>query len=406
MMSDLVKNAAPMTTPAQDHVPEVAAEASAEPTASPVVSVRNLRKRFRRADGQVVDALNDVSFDVLPGEFVVLLGPSGCGKTTLLRSIAGLEEPDSGRIDIHGSPNYWSDRRISLPPERRQLGMIFQSYALWPHMTAFENVAYPLKSRRRPKAEVRERAMAALEMVGIPELAQQHSSQMSGGQQQRVALARALVANDEVVLFDEPLSNVDAKVRELLRTELLSMQREFGFSAIYVTHDQVEAMEMAHRIAVMKGGRIEQLGTPQQIYNEPCSWHVADFIGTTNELRGVAVGDASTSVTIRTEIGEVVASVPTGLRIARGDQVVAVCRPERCRLSAEPPEGDNAWHGTVVASLFVGSHTNHLVEVEGKEFRVWKADVGTYERGQAVTLSVPARDLRVVEVPEEADDVA
>ncbi|WP_324278085.1 ABC transporter ATP-binding protein [Blastococcus brunescens] len=239
------------------------------PTASstPVVEVSNLVKRFRRESGAVVNAIDDVSFEVAAGDFVVLLGPSGCGKTTLLRAIAGLETPDQGAIRIGGRAVFSAADRVEVPPERRDISMIFQSYALWPHMTAFKNVAYPLQSRRGRKVakdEIARRVRQALELVGVGELETQYPGQMSGGQQQRIALARALVNNDELVLFDEPLSNVDAKVREQLRFELVSMQRKLGFSALFVTHDQTEAMELAHRIAVLDSGRIAQFGTPRR----------------------------------------------------------------------------------------------------------------------------------------------
>ena len=202
----------------------------------PAVRLSGLSKSFRRADGAVVRAIDDVDLDVEPGEFVVLLGPSGCGKTTLLRTIAGLETPDRGRIEISGRTHFSSERGIAEPPERRGISMIFQSYALWPHMTVFKNVAYPLQSRRRvPKHDIAGRVRRALAQVGIDELERQHPAQLSGGQQQRVALARALVSQDSLVLFDEPLSNVDAKVREQLRAELSEMQRELGFTAIFVT---------------------------------------------------------------------------------------------------------------------------------------------------------------------------
>ena len=254
----------------------------------PIVSVRELAKVFRREDGSHARAIDGVSLDVAPGEFVVLLGPSGCGKTTLLRSIAGLEQPDAGTIAIRGNTVFDADAGIDMPPERRRLSMIFQSYALWPHMTAFQNVAYPLQNRRLKRREIAERVGRVFELVGIPELQRSYPGQMSGGQQQRVALARALAGDADLILFDEPLSNVDAKVREQLRVELLSMQRELGFAAIYVTHDQAEAMELAHTVAVMREGQVAQSGPPQEIYLEPASRYVADFVGSSNELRGHA----------------------------------------------------------------------------------------------------------------------
>jgi iron(III) transport system ATP-binding protein len=361
----------------------------------PVVSVRDLRKTFTRADGTPVTAVDDVTLEVDSGEFVVLLGPSGCGKTTLLRCIAGLERPASGRIEIHGEPMYDSERKIEVPPQGRHLSMIFQSYALWPHMTAFENIAYPLKSRRVPKAEVKERVHQALTLVGIPELVEQHPGDMSGGQQQRVALARALVAGDELVLFDEPLSNVDAKVRDQLRFELLQMQRDIGFSAIYVTHDQVEAMELAHRIAVMNAGRVAQVGSPREIYERPRSRYVANFIGTANELHGSVVASDGDLVVVDTALGDVRTSAGEGVTV--GDDVVVVFRPERCQFSSESRPELNSWEGEVQASIFLGSHTEHVVKVaEGIDFLVWRPDPRLFEEHGTVWLVVDPRDARAL----------
>lgn len=378
------------------NAPEAAVDSAKD---EPVVRVRHLHKRFSRADGTVVRAIDDVSIDINPGEFVVLLGPSGCGKTTLLRSIGGLEFPDAGRIEVRGEPMFSSEHRLNVPPERRRISMIFQSYALWPHMTAFQNVAYPLKARKEPKQAIDERVRHVLELVGIPELVGQHPGQMSGGQQQRVALARAIVANDAIVLFDEPLSNVDAKVREQLRLELLSMQRELGFAALYVTHDQLEAMELAHRIAVMREGRIEQLGTPREVYDRPMSQYVANFIGRANEIMGsVAESDGDTWV-VDTPLGRVITGAAAD-GVGVGERAAAVCRPERCRLSLEEPEGPNKWRGLVEASLFVGAHMEHVVRIGDALFQVTSDDSEDLDTGTEVWVSVTPANLRTV--PEEA----
>lgn len=367
-----------------------------------VVRVRNLAKEFRRAGGERVPAIDDVSITVAEGEFVVLLGPSGCGKTTLLRSIAGLEIPDVGEIDVHDRTVYSSMRNLNLAPERRGISMIFQSYALWPHMSAFENVAYPLRCRKVPKAEAVVRVHRALEMVGIPDLAKQYPSHMSGGQQQRVALARAIVANDDLVLFDEPLSNVDAKVREQLRLELIAMQRSIGFAALYVTHDQVEAMELANRIAVMRLGRIAQLGRPREVYERPNSRYVATFIGTANEISG-RVKRAGELIEVQTKSGTVVAG--TSVReFSAGDEVVLIFRPERCELSLEEPAAINCWSGTIEAALFVGSHTEHVVRAGEYRFRVWQASSELMPEGAHVWVSILPGHLRAV--PAETSDEA
>jgi iron(III) transport system ATP-binding protein len=362
----------------------------------PVVEVRDLVKRFRRADGSTVNAVDHVSFDVLPGQMVVLVGPSGCGKTTLLRSIAGLERPDSGRITIHGETYYSSERSLDVPPERRRVSMVFQNYALWPHMTAFQNVAYPLKADKRHKIgrkEIAEKVGHILEVVGIGDLAGQHPNQMSGGQRQRVALARALVAGSDLVLFDEPLSNVDAKVRTKLRLELLSMQREIEFSAVFVTHDQIEAMELAHTIAVMGDGRVAQMGTPQEVYETPATRYVANFIGTTNEVLGTIEAVDGDRVTVNTGMGEIVGHA--GADATVGDGVACIWRPERTVLGGSP-SGPNVWDGTVRASMFVGSHTEYAVDAGGQHFRVWHPDSVLTDEGSTQKVSVEPRHVRVL----------
>jgi iron(III) transport system ATP-binding protein len=365
-----------------------------DPPGAPVVSVRSLAKTFRREDGSRARAIDDVALDVHPGEFVVLLGPSGCGKTTLLRTIAGLEEPDAGEIEIRGETVFSSARGIDVPPERRRLAMIFQSYALWPHMTAYQNVAYPLQGRRLKRGEVAERVARVFELVGIPELQRQYPGQMSGGQQQRVALARALVAGGDLVLFDEPLSNVDAKVREQLRFELLSMQRDLGFAALYVTHDQAEAMELAHRIAVMGAGNIVQLDEPRRVYTEPATRYVANFVGSSNELSGTATSVADGVAVVETPIGPV-RGVPSD-GVATGDDVIALCRPERTLITRDEPDCPNRWRGEVRAAAFLGANIEHVVRVADRTVRVWSVDTRLLDAGTEVWLHVEPRHVRVL----------
>jgi len=368
---------------------------SASAEAPALLQVRDLAKSFRREDKTIVPAIDHVSIDVRQGEFVVLLGPSGCGKTTLLRSVAGLERPDSGQIVLHGQPVFDSVAGINLMPESRHVGMVFQSYALWPHMPAFDNVAYPLRSRGVPAREIPDRVHEALRLVGIPELARQFPSNMSGGQQQRVALARAIVANDKLVLFDEPLSNVDAKVREQLRIELLEMQSELHFAALYVTHDQYEAMALGHRVAVMRKGRIEQLAPPREIYEAPVSRYVAGFIGTNNEIPGTvkAHGEDAT-VTVDTVIGTVTALAAGTANV--GDAVALMFRPERCAVALHEPEGPNKWAAEVEAVLFLGSHTELKLRIGGLHFLVWTMSNEPMHRGEKVWLSVPVRSVRAM----------
>jgi iron(III) transport system ATP-binding protein len=359
-----------------------------------IVSVRDLVKVYRREDGTRTRAIDGVSLDVQPGEFVVLLGPSGCGKTTLLRSIAGLEQPDSGTIEIRGGTVFSSEHGVDVPPERRRLAMIFQSYALWPHMTAFGNVAYPLQSQKLKKKEIAERVESVFDLVGIPELQRQYPGQMSGGQQQRVALARALVGGGDLVLFDEPLSNVDAKVREQLRFELLSMQRELEFAAIYVTHDQGEAMELAHRVAVMRAGQIAQIGAPREVYLAPESRYVADFVGSANELLGTVQSLDGGFAVVATDLGPVRGVAAAG--VAAGEDVVAVCRPERMRLSPTEPQSPNHWRAEVRAAAFLGASLEHVVRVGEHTFRLWSVDTKLLDPGTETWLYVEPEHVRVL----------
>lgn len=372
---------------------------------SPVISLRNVAKRFRRADGTVAKAIDGVSFDVAPGEFVVLLGPSGCGKTTLLRSIAGLERADEGEIDIHGRSVFAAEVGIEVPPEKRNLSMIFQSYALWPHLTVFDNVAYPLRSRgkKRSKAEIAEKVNHVLELVGVGNLGRQYPGQMSGGQQQRVALARALVDGGDLVLFDEPLSNVDAKVRETLRRELLEMQRRLGFAAVYVTHDQNEAMELAHRVAVMGSGRVRQLATPAEIYSAPTSRYVSTFIGTTNEIEATVSARDGDRLVLDSAAGEM-RGVPGVEGISLGDRVVACVRPEHVRIVESADS--NLLPGLVERVLFLGPTTESSVRLNstGNTVRSMGLGAPVHAEGEQVLLHVPASHVRVLPLEDRAGE--
>ena len=332
----------------------------------PALALRDIRKHFTRRDGTKVPAVDGIDLDVAQGEFVVLLGPSGCGKTTLLRCIAGLESPDHGEITIHGDRHYVSAEGLDSSPNKRKLGMVFQSYALWPHMKVFSNVAYPLQVKRVSRQQVRERVTEVLKTVGVGELLEQYPGQLSGGQQQRVALARALVSSDGLLLFDEPLSNVDAKVREQLRYEIRRMQQQIGFAAIYVTHDQEEAMELADRIAVLNKGRIAQLGTAQEIYEMPADRYVAKFIGATNEIFGdVASIEDDGRATVATEAGLVIGILGEE-RLAEGDAVSVIVRPEKCELlQTGKSAGVNEWLVARAATVFMGASRRVAVNVGG-----------------------------------------
>lgn len=250
-----------------------------------MLEARNLRKRFALSSGSFFSALDDVSLSIPRGTFFTLLGPSGCGKTTTLRSIAGLEQPDAGSIDINGRAVFDSGRNITIPAARREIGMVFQSYAIWPHMDVFENVVFPLRvGKRMSESEIRSKVRRTLASVQMEEFEQRPATRLSGGQQQRIAMARALVREPELLLLDEPLSNLDAMLRETMRLELRSIQREFGITTVYVTHDQVEALAVSDVVAVMRNGKVVQQGDVRSIYNSPQSLFVAEFIGSTNLL--------------------------------------------------------------------------------------------------------------------------
>jgi len=338
------------------------------------VSIRNLRKEFRRRNGDRVIAIDNVSLDIMTGQLVVLLGPSGCGKTTLLRCIAGLEQPDSGRIEISGRCVFDSENGISMPAERRDISMMFQSYALWPHMTAFENIEYAVRSRGKTRAYAEERCIKTLDQIRISELRNSYPSQMSGGQQQRVALARALAVEPQVILFDEPLSNVDAKLRDQLRLELALMQRRLHFSGVYVTHDQIEALQLADLVAVMGGGRVHQLGSPKQIYNSPVSKYVATFIGQANELSGTVTdaGDGSEGAeqTVRTTMGELRCRLAAGTCV-KGDEVSVIVRPENVQVSTAPTNSGNCWRAKIDATIFSGVYSDYRLTVGDAVIVAW-----------------------------------
>ena len=262
------------------------------------IEIQNLFKRFKK-----VVAINHIQLEVNKGEMLTLLGPSGCGKTTTLRCIAGLEKPDEGDIVIDGKPML---SQGFVQPSKRGIGMVFQNYAVWPHMKVYNNIVYGLKLQRISKQSIKEKAQKVLELVGLDGLEDRYPSQLSGGQQQRVALARALVGNPKVLLLDEPLSNLDAKLREELRFEIKSLVRRMGITSVYVTHDQAEAMVISDRVAVMEAGNVVQIGPPEEIYEKPANRFVADFIGTMNFMSGemVAVGSNSNEVYVRTEFSE------------------------------------------------------------------------------------------------------
>ncbi|MEW2545545.1 ABC transporter ATP-binding protein [Streptomyces sp. NPDC047002] len=347
-------------------------------------------------DGSRVFAVGGVSFTVEDGELFTLLGPSGCGKTTTLRSVAGLERPDGGTIALSERVLFDSARGINVPANRRELGMVFQSYAIWPHMTVAKNVSFPLdilpSSRRPPRDEIDRRVRRMLEVTELGAYTDRSATKLSGGQQQRLALARALVIQPEVMLLDEPLSNLDAKLRESMRFELKRLQTELGLTAIYVTHDQSEALVMSSRIAVMNEGRVEQIGTPDEIYGRPATRFVAEFIGTSNFVRGTVASVDGDAVAVDTPEGRLLCSGAAAAP-AVGAEVLLSIRPEAVSLARDPhPGAVNQWAGEVLNRAFMGDAVDHVVRVGAQEIRIRSHPTQSVEPGTRVHLAAdPAR---------------
>jgi iron(III) transport system ATP-binding protein len=335
-------------------------------------------------------AVHGVSVTVADDEHLSLLGPSGCGKSTLLRCIAGLETPVSGEIVIDGEVVFSSARGINLPPEKRRLSMVFQSYAIWPHMTVFENVAYGLRVQRVRGQELRDRVHTALKMVGMEELAQRPATALSGGQQQRVALARAYAPSPKAILLDEPLSNLDARLRSQMRDDLKDLQKRTKLSTIYVTHDQEEAMAMSDRIIVMRQGRIEQEAKPLVIYERPRTRFVADFIGAANVLSGTLVSADPAGPVIRVGSTEMrcapVAEIPPP---TDGGHLIAIRTVYPELLPAGTPGAVNQWPATVASRILLGDIVRYGVEFAGGSLHVQTTPKTLVEQGGEVTLSIP-----------------
>ena len=340
------------------------------------LSVEGLTKRF----GALI-AVNGVSLEIEEGEMFTLLGPSGCGKTTLLRLLAGFYTPDEGRIRF-------GERVVNdVPPHERGIGMVFQNYALWPHMTVSENVAYGLKLRKIAASEIAERVQGVLAKVGLSGLGERYPGQLSGGQQQRVALARALVLNPEMLLLDEPLSNLDAKIRVQVRAEIRKLQKELGITAVYVTHDQEEALAMSDRIAVFDLGKLCQVGPPKMLYERPGTRFVADFIGINNLIEGTvrSVEGPSRSLRAETALGEMLAMRDE--RLKPGDRCVICIRPENLELNDAHVSNANHFRGIITFSAYLGNTLRYDVDLGNGV--VFKTDIGDPWHHEQLPMGTP-----------------
>jgi iron(III) transport system ATP-binding protein len=357
-----------------------------------VIEIKSLVKIYEDGDNAGVKAVNDISFNVEEGRFYTLLGPSGCGKTTTLRCIAGLEKANGGEILVAGKKVFSALDGTFVPAYRRPIGMVFQSYAIWPHMTVFENVAFPLRvgKERFSSADVQKKVRAALAQVELDGYEDRMATQLSGGQQQRLALARALVREPQVLLLDEPLSNLDAKLRERMRFELRELQRRLRITTLYVTHDQIEALSMSNVIAVMNSGVIVQEGAPRDIYLQPKTKFVANFIGSTNQMTGeVAKLESNHTALVRTEDGEISCGILEGL--TTGSKVVVVVRPESINLHLQQPtNGSNVIPGKIGAAMFLGEYVDCTIELGKNVLQTHQRYTLQVRRGDAVWVELPA----------------
>jgi ABC-type Fe3+/spermidine/putrescine transport system ATPase subunit len=350
----------------------------------PVLEFRNITKFFG-----AVSAVDGVSFSIHSGEIFTLLGPSGCGKTTTLRLVAGLEEPDDGEILVNGTPVAAPRRNVFVAPDKRELGMVFQSYAIWPHLTVFENVAFPLRVRRESSDVIRQRVHQVLENVGLAGLAERGATQLSGGQQQRVALARALVYAPAVLLLDEPLSNLDAKLREQMRLEIRALQRKLKLTILYVTHDQSEAMTLSDRIAVVHRGRFEQVGSPAEVYEAPATPFVAQFLGRIVSLEGkIATNGTSCRIDFLNNQGRITLRNDFGSSFRDGESVRVVTRPEDIEILPTGELENNQLPAQIQQADYLGDHFEYHVQLAQVTFVLPASKKQRYSVGTEVRLNL------------------
>jgi iron(III) transport system ATP-binding protein len=345
-----------------------------------LLQVSNVVKRY--GDTAVVDR---ISFTVNPGEFFTLLGPSGCGKTTTLRLLAGLETPDAGEITLQGRCLAAPDRGILVPIDKRGMGMVFQSYAIWPHLTVFENVAFPLRVRRESKQTITKRVSEALEVVGLGGFEQRGATELSGGQQQRVALARAIVYTPALLLLDEPLSNLDVKLREQMRAELQALHRRLNLAVVYVTHDQSEALALSDRIAVVNQGRLEQVGSPVEVYERPLTRFVGDFLGRTVIMKGTIHRDAGKTFVDVQGKGRV--AIAADGKFGDGELVRILSRPEDIALLPTGEIGPNQVAGTIEHVGYMGDHLEYTIAAAGRTLILPATKKDRYPIGADIRLA-------------------
>ncbi len=350
------------------------------------VRVSNLSKRY----GDIV-AVDDITVDFEKGTLTTLLGPSGCGKTTTLRCIAGLETPDRGVIAIGDNTVYSQD--TNLPPEKRRVGIVFQSYAIWPHMTVFDNIAFPLKIRHTSNHEVEKKVNEVMDMVRLTGLGDRPATQVSGGQQQRIALARALVFDPEVLLLDEPLSNLDTSLRDIVRVEVRRIQKSLGITTIYVTHDQGEALSISDKVVVMRAGRVMASGRPREVYSKPSNDFVASFVGRANLIPGEVSGLSGHEAVVTTEMGDVKGELEPATPVGVGDQVVVSIKPENIVVAAGNgvEAGTNVFRGKVDFTSYLGAFSEVLVSMGGRlKIKVVKPSESiSFVDGEQVSVTLP-----------------
>jgi iron(III) transport system ATP-binding protein len=362
-----------------------------------MLKIDNLQKSFIVDKGKV-GAVQNVSIDIGEGQFFTFLGPSGSGKSTTLRCIAGLEQPEGGEIHIGGECVFSAQRKILVPPEDRPIGMVFQSYAIWPHMDVFHNVAFPLlygtRGKKRSKAEIASSVKDALKAVQMDAYETRPATQLSGGQQQRVALARALVRKPKLLLLDEPLSNLDAKLREEMRVELKEVARAVGITTFFVTHDQIEALALSDVIGVIMNGVLVEMGTPYEMYVRPRNKLVAEFLGTANTLQGKVVRTGGNGA-VETELGTISLDLSHN-EIATNESVFVVMRPEALVCSRERSDfSENVFEGTIKRALFLGNFIDGEVQIKGKTFRALLASHQVFNPGDRVYVHVPPERCQV-----------